>query len=106
MLRLPPSSTRTAPLFPYTTLFRSIYQACHFIGPAAVVGERGIGRGSARFIGVFYFIELPMKPEGKALAGPRLKKFHPTFLHVCRRQCNRARFSVRSLAVIIPKIYV
>src|SRR3546814_5270592 len=72
--------------------FAGIYQALHFIGPAAVVGERGIGRGSARFIGVFYFIELPMKPEGKALAGPRLKKFHPTFLHVCRRQCNRARF--------------
>src|SRR3546814_6769341 len=66
--------------------FAGIYQALHFIGPAAVVGERGIGRGSARFIGVFYFIELPMKPEGKALAGPRLKKFHPTFLNVCRRQ--------------------
>src|SRR3546814_18710782 len=36
MIRLPPSSTRTDPLFPYTTLFRSIVIASDVFADAAV----------------------------------------------------------------------
>src|SRR3546814_12456110 len=41
MLRPPPGSTRTAPLFPYTTLFRSAY-----LGLCAEGFVRGIERGN------------------------------------------------------------
>src|SRR3546814_15408522 len=39
MCRRPPESTRTAPLFPYTTLFRSA------VDPLDMLGERGGRRG-------------------------------------------------------------
>src|SRR3546814_5677084 len=43
MLRRPPGSTRTAPLFPYTTLFRSLAR----LGRPAGAGGRGAGRTGA-----------------------------------------------------------
>src|SRR3546814_2722184 len=33
MIRRPPKSTRTNTLFPYTTLFRSVYPHCHQVLP-------------------------------------------------------------------------
>src|SRR3546814_2588984 len=42
MIRRPPRSTRTATLFPYTTLFRSAVPAA--VGPQACCGDRRFGR--------------------------------------------------------------
>src|SRR3546814_4066941 len=42
MIRRPPRSTRTDTLFPYTTLFRSVAQACH--SDSKVRMRRGAGR--------------------------------------------------------------
>src|SRR3546814_4419678 len=39
MIRRPPRSTRTDTLFPYTTLFRSLFGA--FLPPTAVAGSSG-----------------------------------------------------------------
>src|SRR3546814_8689083 len=38
MIRLPPRSTRPDTLFPYTTLFRSIVEACVVVGVASYYG--------------------------------------------------------------------
>src|SRR3546814_18687106 len=52
MLRVPPSSTRTAPLFPYTTLFRSVELAGELdVAPvearlAHVDGDHAAGAGA------------------------------------------------------------
>src|SRR3546814_162068 len=40
MLRRPPRSTRTDPLFPYTTLFRSPQRAFPRADPVGAVGQR------------------------------------------------------------------
>src|SRR3546814_12736514 len=44
MIRRPPRSTRTAPLFPYPTLFRSILPACEYYG-LGVVPYSPLARG-------------------------------------------------------------
>src|SRR3546814_19502697 len=39
MIRRPPRSTRTATLFPYTTLFRSDLAACRIGGPVRIADD-------------------------------------------------------------------
>src|SRR3546814_5359435 len=46
MIRLPPRSTRTSPLFPYTTLFRS-HEARHALGDEVEAAALGIGAGAS-----------------------------------------------------------
>src|SRR3546814_18662815 len=48
MIRLPPRSTRTDTLFPYTTLFRS-HRARIEPRRARIIRELGRGEGEARF---------------------------------------------------------
>src|SRR3546814_2356300 len=45
MIRLPPRSTRTDTRFPYTTLFRSSFDALHFEGAHQVPPELYLSRG-------------------------------------------------------------
>src|SRR3546814_13306332 len=47
MTRLPPGSTRTDTLLPYTTLFRSDRQGCHRLPAGAAAREARGGRRSA-----------------------------------------------------------
>src|SRR3546814_11653426 len=57
MIRLPPTSTRTDPLFPYTTLVRS--------NPGAVYP--GMVGASCLLVGLYAFAALPMNYAGLAL---------------------------------------
>src|SRR3546814_6477433 len=57
MIRRPPRSTRTDTLFPYTTLFRSVYAFTLWLALAMVVILAMIQLGAAAF-----------KREGKSLA--------------------------------------
>src|SRR3546814_15897977 len=52
MIRLPPRSTRTDTLFPYTTRFRSP----HPVGRGAAAGGGGVPRPCAKRLGRRYFI--------------------------------------------------
>src|SRR3546814_11728740 len=45
MIRRPPSTKRTDPLFPYTTLFRSVVAIVHAVAVAVHVGAARGGRG-------------------------------------------------------------
>src|SRR3546814_2437014 len=47
MIRLPPRSTRTDTLFPYTTLFRSAHRGAPPFLREDIAGERGQGWGGA-----------------------------------------------------------
>src|SRR3546814_7283030 len=61
MIRRPPSSTRTDTLFPYTTLFRSVYKfVCRiggdqaaqvFVSNPAIANERAAENGPAEKLG-------------------------------------------------------
>src|SRR3546814_19413753 len=63
MIRLPPISTRTDTLFPYTPLFRS---------RVAIAGTPGAAHALARFGGAATLV-LPEGEEGEALAGLPLR---------------------------------
>src|SRR3546814_15142585 len=54
MLRLPPRSTRTYPLFPYTTLFRSIFARKEHDLPALEVTRAANERGGACRIAILH----------------------------------------------------
>src|SRR3546814_2363216 len=63
MIRRPPRSTRTDTLFPYTTLFRSVYperflygDVLCFVGPVRLPGGRSKGPGRGR----------PARPVGRS----------------------------------------
>src|SRR3546814_15331361 len=50
MLRPPPKSTRTCPLFPYTTLFRSIFRPVSWLRGARFLRSRHAGIEATRIV--------------------------------------------------------
>src|SRR3546814_6150886 len=70
MIRRPPSPTRTDPLFPYTTLFRSprhgIGGGGHPVRPSRAHQVGADGPGAAAAAGISRCRGLPLDPSGRA----------------------------------------
>src|SRR3546814_6782967 len=62
MIRRPPRSTRTDTLFPYTTLFRSVYDADIEFRQMSVYDVAGLGErfDLVLFMGVLYHLRHPL----------------------------------------------
>src|SRR3546814_1362433 len=81
ILRRPPRSTRTDPLFPYTTLFRSPVRARHDLPEAADRRDPGPDRADV------VPVHLPGSAGGRDPAGDRvqLRRLHRAGVAVCLR---------------------
>src|SRR3546814_11034512 len=76
MIRRPPRSTRTDTLFPYTTLFRSIYPAPEFqriVRDIQAMDDRSVAE-KLKQVFVGFAVETTMDSQGRLLLPPMLRK--------------------------------